>query len=32
VPGVVIEIIGDEITLSPSHTAGLGAIKEVERY
>ena len=27
VPGVVIEIIGDEITLSPSHTAGLGAIK-----
>jgi DNA ligase-1 len=27
VPSVVIEIIGDEITLSPSHTAGLGAMK-----
>lgn len=27
-PEVVIEIIGDEITLSPLHTAGLGAIKK----
>jgi DNA ligase-1 len=27
VPSVVIEIIGDEITLSPLHTAGLGTIK-----
>ena len=26
-PSVVIEIIGDEITLSPLHTAGLGSIK-----
>ena len=26
-PSVVIEIIGDEITLSPLHTAGLGAIR-----
>ncbi len=26
-PSVVIEIVGDEITLSPSHTAGLGAVK-----
>ncbi|MCS7140355.1 MAG: ATP-dependent DNA ligase [Candidatus Nezhaarchaeota archaeon] len=26
-PSIVIEIIGDEITLSPLHTAGLGAIK-----
>ncbi|MEM0217305.1 MAG: ATP-dependent DNA ligase [Candidatus Nezhaarchaeales archaeon] len=26
-PSVVIEIIGDEITLSPLHTAGLGVLK-----
>ena len=27
VPAVVLEVIGAELTLSPSHTAGLGAIK-----
>ncbi|MEM2025731.1 MAG: ATP-dependent DNA ligase, partial [Desulfurococcaceae archaeon] len=27
VPGIVIEVIGDEITLSPLHTAGLGALR-----
>ncbi|MEM4576933.1 MAG: ATP-dependent DNA ligase [Candidatus Nezhaarchaeales archaeon] len=27
VPSIVIEIIGDEITLSPLHTAGLGVLK-----
>jgi len=27
-PGLVVEILGAELTLSPNHTAGWGVIKE----